>query len=278
MVLAKGHTDWSLTFEAANDIRLASLGARTVREDYEIDRLVARYRFGIREGTDLTVELPLVSRNGGFLDGFIDFWHQSALGIKNNIRTGLPYGRSFIDLPGHARFGSAAGIGDLTISLAQTLNPRLMGIVALKLPTGSAKNLLGSGAADLGGALQWKVPMDRRWDFYVQGGLVFQGESSTLPEARKTALQGALTLAYRADSRNTYLGQWQAEPSSIVTGVPGSDTSHRMVSLAWRRKLSEGRYFEAFMLEDGDFLQYRIPEFANIAPDLTLGVRWIWRN
>jgi hypothetical protein len=277
-ILDKGRTDWSLGFEAANDMRFSTQGGRTVREDYEIDRLVLRYRTGLGKGSDLTVEAPFLSRSGGFLDGLIDFWHKYVLRIRGNIRDGQPYGQSYIDLPGHARYGSAAGIGDITMTGSHQMNPRLMGVGAIKLPTGQTGKLLGSGGVDFGGALQWRVPVESRLDLHVQGGYVFQGRATQLPEARKTVLQGALSFVYRANSRDTYVGQWQAEASALKTEVHDSDTSHRMVSLGFRRKMSDDRFLELYMLEDGDWINYRFAEFAHIAPDLTLGIKWIWRR
>jgi hypothetical protein len=259
-------------------MRFATQSGRTVREDYEIDQLVLRYRLGQGNGSDISVEAPLVSRNGGILDGLIDFWHRYVLRISGNIREGQPYGQSYVDIPGHGRYGSATGLGDITISGAHEMNPRMIGVGAIKLPTGDKRKLLGSGGVDFGGALQWRVPMNSKLDLHTQLGYVFQGKSSELPEARKSVLQGALSLVYRANSRDTYIGQWQAEPSALVSGVQGSDTSHRMVSLAFRRKMADDRFFEAYLLEDGDWLNYQKPEFANIAPDLTLGIRWLWRR
>ena len=272
-ILEKAHLDCSLTFEAANDIRFQSQGGRNVREDYEIDRLVLRYRLGQGNGSDVTVEASLVSRSGGILDGVIDKWHQYVL-HRGYVRQGQPYGRSFIEIPGHATYGSAAGLGDITISGAHAMNPRLMSVGAIKLPVGDKHKLLGSGGVDFGGALQWKVPIKPDLDLHTQVGYVFQGRSSELPEARKTALQGALSLVYRRNSKDTYIGQLQAEPSAIVTGVSRSDDSHRMLAMAFRRKLSEARFLEVYILEDGDWA----PGLTNIAPDFTLGIRWLWRR
>ena len=259
-------------------MRAERRGSRRVREDYELDRLLLRYRFGLGKGNDLTVEAPLMSRSGGLLDGVIDIWHRYVLQIHDNIRDGQPYGRTLIELPGHARYGSAGGLGDISIALSHQVDPRLLASTAVKLPTGSPSKLFGSGAADFGAALQWRTPLQPRMDLHVQVGCIFQGKSRDFPEARTSILQGAVSLAYRANGRDIYIGQWQAEPSAMVTRVQGSDTSHRVVSLGVRHKVNKSQSVEFFLMEDGDWLSYQIPEFANLAPDLTLGIRWIWRN
>ena len=274
-VLGKGERSLSVGLQAANDMR--RLGGGAVSEDYEIDRLLLRYRMGMSGGWDVTFDLPFLTRGGGILDPFIEAWHDIVLGgIPGNIRTDQPFGRSYVRVPG-ASFGSASGIGDVSMAATKAIDGRTMATVAVKLPTGNGRQILGSGNFDAGLAVQHRVPLGGRFDLYAQLGVIGQGEATDLPSARGLVHQEALALGWRATSRDHWVFQWQSEASATQTGVGGSDASHRLLSLAWQRRISSGQTLEVFFSEDGDWINYRAPELVNIGPDFTAGIRWVRR-
>jgi hypothetical protein len=232
---------------------------------------------GLGRGWDVTFDLPFLTRGGGILDPFIEAWHDIALGgIAGNIRTDQPFGRSYVRVPG-ASYGSAGGVGDVSVAATRRLTDRLMATAALKLPTGNAHKLLGSGNVDAGLALQYQVPAGRRFDLYFQAGLIGQGETNDPPSARGLVHQEAVALGWRATSRDHWVLQWQSEESATVTGVAGSDAPHRILSLSWQRRIAAGQTLELFFSEDGDWLNYRVPELVNLGPDFTAGIRFTRR-
>jgi hypothetical protein len=276
-VLGEGERRLSVGLTSANDIRRLQSGGRIVAEDYEVERLLVRYRQGLRGAMDLTVDLPLMSRGGGFQDPLIDGWHKSVLGIRGNIREGTPYGRSEVIVPGSARFGSAAGIGDVSAVLSKGIDERLMAEVGVKLPTGDASRLLGSGAVDAAADLQWRVPVSRWFGLRLQGGLVFQGKAPRLARSRSVVDQEAVVLEYGPNSRDHWVLQWQSEASALETGVAQSDEAHRVLTLGYQRKLSDRQTLEAFFTEDGDWLNFRVPQLVNVGVDWTIGLRFVTR-
>src|SRR5687767_11209260 len=100
-VLERGRRSWSLGYTNANDIRREPRsGAATVEEDQETSRVAFRYREGIGDATEWWVDVPFLSRGGGFLDPIIDGWHQNVLGWSDQLRNTTPFGRSVVSVAG----------------------------------------------------------------------------------------------------------------------------------------------------------------------------------
>jgi hypothetical protein len=244
-------------------------------EDYENDILMGRYRQGLGHGLDFTIDTTLISRGGGFLDPIVYDWHK-LLDLVNNVRTGVPFGQCLIEIPGSGPYRDALGIGDIAGMLTKAFTPRLMGTVAIKLPTGNAHQILGSGNFDGAFDFQYRVPNGPRWMWQFQAGLVGQGTSTELQGTRGLNPQGAIVLMHKANRVDSYVFQWQSEESGIVTGVSGSDSPHRVLSAAYQRRLSETRMIEVFISDDGDFVNtFHDPEIANIGPEPTIGFRYV---
>jgi hypothetical protein len=242
-------------------------------EDYEVERLLVRYRRGIGKGLDITVDLSIVDRGGGFMDPFIEFWHQHVLGIHGNLRDSVPYGQTHIDLPDGESYASAFGFGDISGEITKQLSGNSLATTAVKIPTGNPGALIGSGAFDAAFSLQTRFRLASRLDLFVQLGEVFQGKATALQNSRPWVHQESLSFVRHANRHDDWIVEWESEASAIVTGIPGSDSSQRSLSVGYRRKWKD-RSIEAFFTEDGDWLNFRVPEVVNIAPDFTIGVRY----
>jgi hypothetical protein len=276
-VIAMGDRRLEFGLDAANDIRFEAQGDRRTREDYEIDRLSTTYRQGLGKGWDLTIGGSLLHRgHGGTLDGFIAEYHRLVLRMPHD-RDGQPYGRSYVDIPGHQRYGSATSVSDVSVVATKELSPRTFASAGVKLPTGNAASILGSGGLDLGVALNYNVPISPRKHLVLQAGIVSQGRSSELGEARHWVGQEALAYVYRWSDRESLVFQWQNEDSALVTGVPGSDARHSITTYAYERRLDRQHSIQVFFSEDGDWLNLGSIQIAGVGPDFTLGMRYIYR-
>jgi hypothetical protein len=273
-VLDKGDRTLTIEAEAANDVRILRVGGVLKDfEQYEEDMVQARYRQGLGHGVDFTLDLPFISRGGGFLDPLLDAYHRF-IGVTGGSRYELPYSQCLIEIPGSGPYRDAIGIGDIDGAITKALTPRLMGTVAIKLPTGNAGQILGSGNFDGAFDFQYKLPNGPRWCWQFQAGLVGQGTSTELQGTRGLNPQGAIVLMHKANRVDNWVFQWQTEESGIVTGVAGSDSPHRQVGVAYQHMLPGGRMFELYFTDDGDWANsYHDPEIANIAP-FTLGIRY----
>lgn len=276
-VLGSGVED-ALSLAVANDFRRASKGALQVEEDGETTRIAWVRRNALGDGTEWGWELPVLSRGGGFLDPVIDWWHANVLHWSNPERDATPFGRSEVRLPGSPQFGSAAGLGDVSVFGARSIGPNVVLRCALKLPTGDASRLLGSGGVDAGAMVDARRPLGRGWTGYAGVGFVAQSPASQLDGTRGWADQEYLALVYRPNRKDEWIVQWQSERAPLSTGVPASDATHRLVSFAFRRRVAADRTLELYFSEDRDLFSGRFPEAANIGPDITIGIRLVGRG
>ncbi|HRI43480.1 MAG TPA: DUF3187 family protein [Fimbriimonadaceae bacterium] len=265
---AKG--EWSIDLTIANDLRRIGF----LDEDAELDRISIGRRWSLGADREVWLEVPILARGSGFLDELIDWWHRNVLRWTDPARDFTPPRRSTIALAGEYSFGSASGLGDVTIGATQAFGPRLSASAALKLPTGDPSRLLGSGSFDAGLSVDYRAPIVRRWSLHAQVGLVAQGAATRLPSTRGLVDQEALAVIYARNSRDTWIFQWQSERSPIVTGVSGADATHRLITIGYRRRLSDRETLELFFSEDRDLFNGAFPEGANIGPDFTGGIRY----
>ena len=121
-----------------------------IDEDAETSRWELLGTWGVGNGIELFVRIPLQDRGGGILDSVIDWWHNSILGDRQALREGTRKGRSIIQFGPDGPFGSASGVGDIAVGVSWTPMPRTLIPFALELPTGNAAQLLGSGGLDAG--------------------------------------------------------------------------------------------------------------------------------
>ena len=264
-----GQTTFSIGYVGANEARGNPLILGIVSEDQETTRLLGRIRHGLGKGFDLTLEVPLVARGGGVLDPIIEWWHRNIVHISDPARDRAAYGQSYVTIPGHATFGSAAGVGDVSAIVNKSLGPSTIVSFGIKLPTGSAEKLIGSGAADAGIAIQHTFRINSRWQLLAQLGGVIQGSATAIPNSRTFVGQQALSLMYAPNSKDTFVGQWQGEDSSSVTGDALSDATHRIVTIGYHRKLNNRQRLELFLSENGDFAV----QLAKVGPDVTVGIQ-----
>ena len=132
--------------------------------DMEIWRFAITSRYAPVPWMDLGLEVPLLRFDGGFLDGPTDAWH-AAIGNSGGRRASIERDRFSYRLAPELDVlydldEVPIGLSDLTIDVRLRLlrggehalgrRPALALQVAGKLPTGSWRDGLGSGAPDLG--------------------------------------------------------------------------------------------------------------------------------
>jgi hypothetical protein len=196
--------EWRLNLigNISNTYNIAAGQKEKLTNDLESFRssLVASY--GLRNHWQLSVEVPYISHDGGFLDDFIYDWHEF-FGMPQNGRTrdnsdqlNVSYlsGASF-ELPGPER-----GTGDIRFNIAHSLpwrNRTLIYSAELKLPTGEFAKLTGSGGTDFSAGLTLNDPYSlEAYRITLYGGLagVFLGDM----DGELAAVQKSFVLAGRA--------------------------------------------------------------------------------
>jgi len=159
-VLAPNHRRVELNEIIANNFTGMPLGNEMLMFDGESYRTTLMFAHGVTHDAELGIELPYVAIRGGYLDGFVDSFHE-LFGFSDGGRNEVPHNRlqyfysrngtTLLDLT-----EPASGVGDIRLTGAwqwQPAQPANHHAVALrgllKLPTGDPDTLLGSGGTDV---------------------------------------------------------------------------------------------------------------------------------
>jgi len=193
-VIPSGQSLLRAVIDVASNYIVEYASRETVIQDGEVWRLNLAYRYGLRGGMEVGIEIPYFIHTGGFLDGVINTWH-NATGLPDGGR-----GKTGNDQLNYAytRNGevlintndSTAGIGDIRITGAYQLygdnryKGRMLALHAgLKLPTGNSGDLTGSDAVDISVSLAARdttLSLNTGLSFYGSCGLLFPGSGDLL--------------------------------------------------------------------------------------------------
>jgi Protein of unknown function (DUF3187) len=173
----------ALLLESAEINEIATTqGPITSTLKFESNRTVFGVRYGLLDGWEAGLELPFISRFGGFLDPEID-WVESITGRVNPERKLYPHNvfGAFSVVRGHTTLFEDGEEnfqpGDLVISLKHALQsppawPEIALRAAVKAPTGDADAILGSGKPDFGGGIAVDYhPFDRLMLYFNLDGI-----------------------------------------------------------------------------------------------------------
>jgi hypothetical protein len=141
------------------------------------------------------LQLPYRHTGGGNLDSFIDSWHDT-FGLPDGARSALP--RDQIDIA-YTRAGtrevdinsSASGIGDIQAAIGYALPTDAASLTAwltIKLPTGDADKLTGSGGTDVSLLLAGQRELSDRWSIFGQAAATYLGDGDLLPDQQRSVV------------------------------------------------------------------------------------------
>jgi len=150
--------------------------------DMEITELDLRFRKNIGDFIELGIELPILSFSSGFMDGFLNSYHD-AFGFPDYGRSNRPDNeflyevRRNRDLVVKGKNGHI-GIGDIRLTLKKPLlnsDPAISIKGDIELPTGDAKAGYGNGSIDAGIAVLMDKKLSEYFKSYLNIGAVFPG-------------------------------------------------------------------------------------------------------
>ena len=158
-------TKLGASLELANHYRLSLRGTDLLVLDGETLRTNLSFSHGFANGWSLGAEVPYYRIGGGVLDDLIDGWH-SAFGMPDGGRNNRPEGQFLFRIADRngefLRLNTPqTGVGDTQLKFARSIG-RDGGFVVqatVKLPTGDAEILTGSGSTDWGITLLKSRPL-----------------------------------------------------------------------------------------------------------------------
>ncbi len=194
-----GSKDFNFVLDLSNNYIDDSAGAERIVLDGESYRWSFIGRYGIAKGMEVGVEIPYIVQGGGFLDGFIEGYHNT-FGFPKGGRDQAPSGRLLYN---YQRNGinkinvdsSSSGLGDIRLTTAFQLfedknkNPTAMALrTSLKLPMGNSDYLHGSGSTDLA---VWLTASSARkfesglWTLFGSAGAMGMSDGKVLQEQQR---------------------------------------------------------------------------------------------
>ena len=161
-VTTRGDFDLHLESVEINEIATTQEPRIQSALKFETNRTVIGGKYGVRPGLELGIDLPFLSRFGGFLDPIIDSV-ESAFGSVNPERSLYPnnsFGAFYVrdrqnDVTLFAGHHEAFQLGDIWFSGKQEIlespgYPLISLRAAIKAPTGDTQKVFGSGHSDFG--------------------------------------------------------------------------------------------------------------------------------
>lgn len=159
-LLAPGEYAAEFAVDTAQNFTHNRSGGETILLDGESYRFNLNLRRGLTPRFEAGIDLPYLAHSGGFLDGFIEDWHD-IFGLPQNGRDKSPHDRLLYSYTRNGRQeilvdDAAQGLGDIRLNAAWQVKTADAAApwgaalhAALKLPTGDSDDLLGSGSTDL---------------------------------------------------------------------------------------------------------------------------------
>lgn len=189
-LLGPGRRETRVTLDFTNEyVQEGNCAVECVTLDGETARLRFTHRVGLGAGWDFALDVPLLDTGGGFLDGWIQDWHE-AFGLPNGGRELAPrdryrfrYERAGTVLLDETR--GYSGLGDMQLTLGRRVGRRNLLRAMVKLPTGDERHLAGG---TLGGALWLEHPfaLPARWAGYFSFGVSSNERGAVLRGMRNT--------------------------------------------------------------------------------------------
>lgn len=236
--------------------------------------------YGVTDKLALRLEVPVISMQDGFLDGFLENYHDF-LGVGNYGRDKRPKNEFSYQAAKDGRLwfqGESFGlrIGEISVSSQFALPAVKLGghplssavLGTLKIPVGDTDSGVGSGGYDVGFFLpvKWK---GNRWGFHMMPGAIRIDDPKTL--GAQVSARNSIGLFAGADYEYSHkwrlLAQFNYYSSPFEeTGLDELDNGALELSFGIQRTLSKTLYWEFAFCED---LTRAVPDF-----NIRIGMTW----
>ncbi len=249
-LVAPDHTDFTLSYDVANDADDADrLGERLIIDaESQVLNLSVRRRFG--ERFEFGIDVPWVRHSGGSLDSLIFNFHD-AVGLSNSSRDGPDdQYRLLFERQGELLFDTSeptSGIGDVQLSGAMALGKATLR-AGIKLPTGDADKLTGSGAADFslgiyGGSSTAIFDRDLAYSGFL--GVLVLGDGDVMPSLQRSTVPfGGAALRWQATGKVALATQLYVQGPYFDAELDelGGNTFQLSFGIDWRLRRSLLRF------------------------------------
>jgi hypothetical protein len=237
--------------------------------DMEVTELNLRLKKNIKDFLEVGVDVPIVSFNSGFMDGFINSYHE-AFGFPDYGRSTRPDNEFLYDVRRDGALivdgkGGRITIGDIRLSVKKPIlygDPSISIKGDLEFPTGDAKDGYGNGNIDAGIAILFDKNLGEKVKTYVNIGAVLPGDlkGHETVDLREYLYGGAGIEAYLLKNFNVLVQVLMQGSPYPETDIAAIDRTAVLLSLGGRYIFGKNS-FELSFTEDPN---------TSGAPDFTL--------
>lgn len=262
-LLADGEYEAGFSWDLANSYTLGRNGSEQLSFDGESHRLALRLDRGFANGWEIGVEAPLIVHRRGFLDAFIEGWHDlfglPQGGRDQAAREQLDYSYQKDSKALFSLQDEEMGLGDIRLLLSRQLlsadDSALALHASLELPSGAAGKLLGSGSVDmalwLSGEQRWRLTSQRLALHYGVGLLAANSGELLSGQRRPLVGTGTLGLAWSYWSWLALQIQIDAHTSLFEnSGLRQIDAASAQLAIGGAVALAERTRLELAVVED----------------------------
>ncbi|MBF0342703.1 MAG: DUF3187 family protein [Nitrospirae bacterium] len=248
-------------------VNLAYSSIHMVRQsrDYSVglDLESTELRLGLRriiyDTIEITAELPIVGFNAGFMDGFINKYHDT-FGFDDYGRRNRPVNSFLFNLKENGKVliegkDGRFGLGDIRLGIKKALltsDPLISIVFEVELPTGSSpKTGIGNGSLDAGGGLMISKSLSNSLQTYAIAGVVFPGNYRGYETIKlRNYLYAGAALEYEISKQISLIGQLTAQGSAYPkTHIQQIDRPAVVLAIGARYRLNKD-YAELSFVED----------------------------
>ena len=229
-------------------------------------------RYGATERWELSVEVPVLYRYRGFMDGPIKAVERATTGLSPARRALAQSGYAFNISRGGRTVASgregAVGLGDSTVMSKYQLLPEtaLMPAVsvrtALKLPTGDEGQFFGSGSPDVGLGLAVEKGFGGRWVVYGNlNGVAPTGRIAGMP--LQPTISGLVAAEYLWSENLSFTTQFDYYSTPFHgVGTQALDKGVTESAVGFSYRLTQHLLWQGYGIENLDFITGSAADFT----------------
>lgn len=246
-------------------------GSASATLDGEVVDVRARIDHALAPRWAWHAELAWQELSGGSLDSLVDNWHET-FGMGGGARNRLPQDQLLVEyvVDGVTRLRvdeDGSGIADIPVSVGYQVSESEQSAVAawlsVKLPTGEAERLGGSGAVDVALTVSATRNVADSWQVFGQASAAWLGEGDLLPDEQQDLAGAVLAgVTWRATPAFDLTAQIEANTAVFDTGTD-LDGDAVVLTLGGTFRTSSGWRFDLGFSED--VLVDASPDFVLIA-------------
>jgi len=247
-ILPRGTLELRIDFGYSNIFEQGSSMTNSFMEDMELSRIALHANYPVKDDLQVGIEVPFIQMWHGFLDGFIQDFH-NIFGFPNAGRENWPNNKFhfYFNSNGQTIYSvnsQTPNLGDISIRLKHQVreerwaNPAIAWFFDFKFPTGRKSRGLGNGGGDYGfGAIVEKSY--KRLHGYLNTAFYVSSRQDQLePYMNNTFFSYSAAAEFTVISTmsvimqvngqtpllaHTGMGQWDGIPLDLIVGFRGQE-------------------------------------------------------